>query len=1168
MQMKPVTVGLAVLLVLGVAGPAAAQSFQGGMRGAIRDAQGVIPGVTVTLTNEANGTSRDTVSNESGEYSFPVLDPSTYSIRAGVQGFKTFERRGIRVGAQQFITLDIVLEVGTVSETITVTADAPLIETSNASHAEVLDSKTLEALPSVGRNVFLMAVTVPTVQSSGDTHWNRMQDQSGASTLSVGGGGVRANNYLLDGFPITDLQNRSSTNPSGEMVEDIRVQVHTYDAEMGRTGGGVFNTAARSGSNTFRGSAFYLTRPNALIGGGFFNEIRGLETNEQYWRSPGGSVGGPLIKNKTFFWLAGEGYKDGQAQADNLRVPTAAMRRGDFSNFRNAQGQMIPIYDPLTTNAQGSRTPFPGNIIPANRINPVGQAFVNALPLPTLHPEYDDGSSNLPAQTIIESTARQMSLKLDHHFSENVSLNGVFLNQSTFEPDVNYFPDAPYAANGFHLQRDVNVFVLNNTYIINPSTVATFRAGMNTFSDDNVMPYPFDMREVPGINANFANSLLVQKFPDLRLNGGYPSAGNSGLNDTNYYSWGINGAVTKLAGSHSLKTGADYRIIGVDALQNGDSAGFYTFSGVFTRAGNSAANNNSVADMLLGYPESGTLSLPSPFNQYVKYYAWFAQDDWRVNDKLTLNYGVRLEHESGLTEENNQLVVGFDRSAVSPLNVTIPADPVAGTPARQVRGGLMFAGQNGANQYVGDPPAIKVSPRVGTAYSLNDKTVIRAGYGLFWAPWQSGLQGTPGYSQTTTLQQDTLTPITSIDNPFPNGLLPISGNSLGLLTGVSSAVSFIDQTRDAPRVHQYSIDMQRQLAGDLSIGLTYMGALGRHLTWGGTGAGSVNINQVDPRFLPLNNVNGVNALTQQVPNPFFGNPSAGSFATRATLPRNQLLRPFPQFGDVNMTYSTLARSKYDAGVISISKRATGWWGGRFSYTYSRLWDNQFGQGNYYSSSPGILNNFAADPESEYFDPEAEYGRSLLDSPHKLVASPIFRLPFGEGQRWLTGGLGNALAGGWTVAFVIQMQSGFPMAFTQNTNNTNLLGHGQRPNVVPGAEIQVPGSITDRLRANPDDNLYINRDAFTLAPQGTIGNAPRFFDGVYSPWRNTTDMAFSKDVSLGGTRRVSVRLDVINLFNNPWYQALGSSAFGNTNFGRVTAQANYSRTMQVTGRFSF
>ncbi|HYE88859.1 MAG TPA: TonB-dependent receptor [Vicinamibacterales bacterium] len=1156
------TLVLGLCISLSTAGLGFAQSAQGGLRGAVKDAQGVIPGVTVTLTSESTGVSRDTVTNDSGEYSFPALDPSSYSVKAGVQGFKTFERRGIRIGAQQFVTLDITLEVGTVAETITVTADAPLIETSNASHAEVLDAKTLEALPSVGRNVFLMATTVPTVQSSGDTHWNRMQDQSGASTLSIGGGGVRANNYLLDGFPITDLQNRSSTNPSTEMVEDIRVQVHTYDSEMGRTGGGVFNTAAKSGSNQFRGSAYYLTRPSALIGGSFFNEIRGLDTNDQFWRSGGGGFGGPIFRNKTFFYLAGEGYKDGQAQQTTLHVPTAAMRNGDFSNFRDAQGRMIPIYDPLTTDASGNRQPFPGNIIPANRINPVGRAFVNALPLPTLHPEYDDNSPNLPAQNTIESTARQMSLKLDHHFNENVSLNGTFLNQSTFEPDANYFPDAPYAASAFHLQRDVNVFVLNNTYIVNPSTVATFRAGMNTFSDDNVLPYEFDMRTVPGINPAFANSLVVQKFPALTLTG-YPGTGNSGLSDVNYYSWGFNGAVNKLAGSHSLKTGADYRVIGVDALANGQSAGSYTFSGTYTRANQSAANANAIADLLLGYPSSGTLALASRFDQFVKYYAWFVQDDWRVSDRLTMNLGIRLEHETGLAERDNKMVVGFDRSSASPLNVTIPADPVAGTPARQVLGGLVFAGQNGAKEQTGNAPAVKVSPRFGMAYTLNDKTVVRAGYGLFYGPWQSGAQQTPGYSQTTTLQTDPQRPFTTIDNPFPGGLQAISGNSLGLLTGVSSAVTFIDPDRTAPRVHQYSADIQRQLPGDMSIGVTYMGSLGRNLTWGGTATGSVNINQVDPKYLALGT-----RLQDNLPNPFFGNPAAGGFASRATLTRNQLLRPFPQFDNVNMIYSTLAKSKYDAGVISVTKRASGWWGGRFSYTYSRLYDNQFAQGNYYSGAPGILNNYTAVPWSEYFDPDAEYGRSLLDSPHKMALSPILRLPFGRGQKYLQDGIGNVLAGGWTVSFVIQLQSGFPLGVSQNTNNTFLLGAGQRPNVVAGVDPQKPGSITERLKANPADDLYLNDAAFTQAPPGTFGNAPRIIEDVYSPWRNSTDMALSKDVSLGGTRRVSVRLDVINVFNNPWFAALGSTAWGNANFGRVIAQANYSRTMQVTGRFSF
>jgi hypothetical protein len=220
------------------------------------------------------------------------------------------------------------------------------------------------------------------------------------------------------------------------MVDDIPVQVHTYDSEMGRTGGGVFNTAAKSGTNQFRGAAYYLTRPSALVGGNFFNEIRNLETNDQFWRNGGGGFGGPIFRNKTFFFAAMEGYRDGTSQNTTLHVPTAAMRNGDFSNFRDAQGRQIPIYDPLTTDANGNRQQFPGNIVPANRINPTGKALVSALPLPSLHPEYDDNSPNLNAQNIIESKARQYSIKIDHHFTQNVGLNGLFLNQSTFEPDA------------------------------------------------------------------------------------------------------------------------------------------------------------------------------------------------------------------------------------------------------------------------------------------------------------------------------------------------------------------------------------------------------------------------------------------------------------------------------------------------------------------------------------------------------------------------------------------------------------------------------------------------------------------------------------------------------------------------------------------------------------
>ena len=291
-----------------------------------------------------------------------------------MQGFKTFERKGIRVGTQQFITLDVTLEVGTVEESITVTADAPLIETSNASHAEVMDAKMLETLPSIGGNVFLMAVTVPTVQSSGDTHWNRMQDQTGASAISLGGGGVRSNNYLLDGFPVTDLQNRSSTNPSGEMVEDIRVQVHTYDAEMGRTGGGVLNTTAKSGIKhvprlgLLPEPAERADRPAVLQPDSRHRKLAAvLAQVRRRRRRPA------CCKNRTFFWAAGEGYRDGLSQNDeDDTCPPRRCATATSAASATRPGNMIPIYDPLTTNAAGDRPAVPRQHHSAEPHQPVG----------------------------------------------------------------------------------------------------------------------------------------------------------------------------------------------------------------------------------------------------------------------------------------------------------------------------------------------------------------------------------------------------------------------------------------------------------------------------------------------------------------------------------------------------------------------------------------------------------------------------------------------------------------------------------------------------------------------------------------------------------------------------------------------------------------------------
>src|SRR5437762_5647174 len=340
---------MGALLVVTTAGAVFGQGFQVGLRGSVKDSGGVIPGVEVTLVNEQTNINRSTVTNERGEYAFANVEPGNYGVKAVLQGYKTIDRGGIRIGTQQFLTLDLTLEVGAITESVTVTGQSPLIETANASQGTVLDSAALQTLPSPGRNAFMIGTTVPTVIPTGDTQFNRQQDQTNASLLSLGGGPRRGNNYTLDGVPITDLRNRASANPSIEALEDVKVQVHTYDAEMARTGGGTFNTTAKSGTNNFHGSAFYQTRPISLESNNFFSQKAGLPKPNNPYYLGGGAVGGPIIKNRTFFWFAAEDYHDIQTRSLSVIMPTAAQRAGDFSGLTDVQGRPVIIYDPLTS---------------------------------------------------------------------------------------------------------------------------------------------------------------------------------------------------------------------------------------------------------------------------------------------------------------------------------------------------------------------------------------------------------------------------------------------------------------------------------------------------------------------------------------------------------------------------------------------------------------------------------------------------------------------------------------------------------------------------------------------------------------------------------------------------------------------------------------------------
>jgi len=1191
MKLRTASLMLGALLAVAGAAPVFGQGFQGGIRGSIKDSGGVVPGVEVTLTNESTNISRTTVTNERGEYAFTAVDPGTYKLKSSLQGYKTIDQGGLRIGTQQFLTLDLTMEVGRIEENITVTGAAPIVDTSNASTGTVLDTQALQTLPAPGRNAFMIGTTVPTVVPSGDTQFNRQQDQTNASLLSLGGGTRRGNNYTLDGVPITDLRNRASANPTIEALDDVKVQVHTYDAEMGRTGGGVFNTTLRSGTNTFRGTGFYQTRPIWGQTNNYFSGIAGLPKPDNPYQLGGGGVGGPIVKNRTFFWFATESYTDTQTRNATELMPTDLERGGDFSRTTNAAGQPVIIYDPLT------RLPFPGNVIPANRINAVAAAMLKYLP--RADTQIDNGSANYNRTSLIKSTwTQEYTTKIEHKFTDRVSLAGFYLYNRSNEPCANYFgsadqndPNRFADPNDYILVRRPKILALNNTNVLSDTSVLTLRFGITRFPDNDTLSLPFNPSTLP-FSQTFLNQVQVAKFPDVDIAGYDKNAGQTlGAIDPTNRDWksvSVNGSYSRFFGTHTFKGGADFRKIGLDFQAYGTPAGLFQFAKDTTSSNGGASSTtdgNALASFLLGFPSGlssaqSQISLSTPVNIFTYYYGGYVQDDWRVNSKFTLNYGLRLEHETGMAEQNNNFTVGFDQNAASALSsVVIPADALSGVGARNVKGGLMYAGVNGNPTTQGNPPAIKASPRVGVVYAMDSKTVLRAGYGLYWAPYNYPAPSTSqvnygqvGYSQNTISPQSPAgsVPTVSLTNPFPNGLVPIVGSGAGALAGVGTNISYVDQTSSAPRVQQFSVDFQRELPNSQAISIQYTGSRGDHLGLGGSNDVGININQLDPKYMSLGS-----ALNDKLPNPFFGNPNAGPLASQATLTRAQLLRPYPQFNDILARHVLEGKSRYNAVVFEWTKRVTNGWGGRISYTYSVLKDNLIGESNFYSANiiqsrgQAALNNYNYVPGSPYYNPDADYGYSILDVPHRVIIAPIVELPFGRGKRYgANSEVAEWVLGGWSLSAAMNFQSGFPLEVRQ-TDNTGTFGGIQRPNLT-GASFDTSGDYADRLASNDHPTAtWINPGAFVAAAPNTYGNAPRTITDLRSPATFNTDAVFIKSFRVAGTHQAQIKIEMLNLFNRVNVRTLqGANNFSNSNFGQTTIQAGFMRITQLMFRYSF
>ncbi len=1160
-------------LMLLVPALASSQTFQGGVRGAVRDADGgVLPGTTVTLTNADTGVARTAVTNDRGEYVFSSVAPGNYNLGVELSGFAPYRREGLIVGVQTFLVQDVSLQVGGIAESVTVTGETPLIETANANVASAIDKAQLEVLPTPGRNVFIFAVTTPNIVHTGDPVFVRQQDQTNSTLLSLGGGPLRGNHYTLDGVGITDMRNRSVIIPGMESVEEMKVQVNTYDAEVGRTGGAVFNTIHKTGTNNWSGSGLYQNRPKFGRSPTFFESEKGGGSGEKGdapWNLYGGSFGGPIARDKAFFFASAEGYKGTDLRNDVMTFPSLAMANGDFSAFGR------PIFNPFSTDAAGNRAAFPGNVIPSNLIDPVGRNL--ALQLAQVGqaggcPAQSSEPCNVGATAVLDNIAYQWTTNVNASVTDNWQMSGTWMFYDSEEPANKYYAaiagEIPVFDSGAAtLFRRAYVLALNSTHIMNDSDVLTLRYGWTYFDDSTSNPAfsNADARAL-GFQGSWLDQLNVVQFPYIITSGyGDPSASSHGSwtsNDIQWKSQEVSGTYSKFVGSHTLKYGASWRRIGLDSLNF--RYGFqFEFDEDFTSGPNprspGAGSGDSVASLLLGTPVFGDATVPTPANFALDYFGGFVQDDWRVNEKLVLNLGLRIEHETGLSESEDRFTVGFSRDDAFPIQVSAPAG-IGNAPGFPLRGGLVYPGQLGLGNSQWDPPGIKLGPRAGFAYSLDEKTVIRGGVGVYWAPYalqgtSTNATGTIGYTAVTNYfpSSDGVTPAGqpgggrgSLADPFPSGLNEPTGNSLGQLQNAGSTVHFNDQFRESPYITKWSIDYQRDVGDNLALKVGYVGSKGSQLAIGGTNDSQVNINQLDESFLGLGS-----ALDEQLPNPFFGNPAFGALSGQETLPRGQLLRPYPQFRDVMAHHVSDARSSYNALRFEFEKRFRGNWGARVNYTFSSQKDN------IYES-----NTLTEDEESVVFMNsriDDDFGPSRIESPHWLNLNLLYRLPSPDG------GVAETVLGGWSISTATLFRAGFPLTVKQASNNLGSqygFDH-QRPNLT-GTDPSVSGNIEDLAASGTP---VVNGAAFTNAPAFTPGDTPQTITDARSPKLVNWDVSFDKTTSIGGDANLILRFEMINIFNGVNWRG-PFSQFGASNFGQIPGVRGFPRIFQFNVKVTF
>jgi hypothetical protein len=1123
---------LCILLALSVSPSIGfAQSFTGTIVGSVKDPSGaVIPRATVTITNEQTDRQESVVADLEGRYTSLPLPPGSYRIEAGLQGFRRAARANVTVQVATTLVIDFTLEVGELTDAVEVRAEATLLETSSGTIGKVVDNRRILELPLNTRNVYSLIFLTPGVAGSIGNNYNSM-------SYTVNGARPTMMDTVIDGvtasFPTVNGFTGISVFPSVDAIQEFKVLGANYPAEYGRSLGSVLNVVYKSGTNDFNGSAYEFFRDSMFDENTFFAKRAGQPLGDFRRSQFGGVAGGPIRRSRTFFMASFEGLRENRLSQTTTTVPTLAQRQGDFSQTLAQNGQLIRIFDPFTTRANPAggfiRDQFANNVIPLARMDPVARQVLQYFPLPNQPGNPITGAQNYFATGTAELNVDNLDTRVDHQISDKAKAFVRYSYRKTFSAPAVFFPsDIAIAEGRVNEQNLAHNGVIDYSRTMSNATVLNARLGfartLFIFDNQGLGFRPSSLGLPATIDANVDRLM----FPRFGVSGLVSLGGNDHRYNA-FMSYTTAASLTHVRGDHTFKAGFEGRMLRVNVWE-ARSAGTFNFRPNETQGPNpntaSSTAGYGFASFLLGTGQPNDVLIQNWKNVAANsfYWAGYAQDDWRLNQKLTLNLGLRYDIDVPRTERYDRMNY-FDPEAPSPL-----ASRVAGFP--DLRGGVVFVGVDGRSRYQYNWDTNNIAPRLALSYQINPKTIARAGYGHIFGPSNQGAQGTVGPFGFRTenlwvTSIDGITPLNTLQNPYPNGFVPSPGSSQGLLTQAGANLQAPLQNTPSPWTIQFNVNVQRELPWSMFVEVAYVGTRGYDLSM--VGEGGMSLNQLDPQYMSLGS-----QLNQQVANPFFGIVNNGVL-TQPTVSRGQLLRPYPQFTDIVPLYAAGAESRYNALQITGRKRLAHGLMFEGSYTFAK------------SEEIGMSHQ-------DSYNLDASWALASYDINHRFVISYLYEIPIGRDRRFFSGvsPLVNTIIGGWQFNGITTLQAGTPLSITAN-NTAGIFGARTQPNN-NGNDPRLSGSVEDRLDKAFDTSVYSQPAPFTF------GNEPIFSPVLRAHGVRNFDLSVFKSFEVRPGMTAQFRIEALNAFNRVQFSGPNTSVTSSS-FGVISGQANAPRQLQ-------